>query len=510
MGIYYHIGLISVILIFFLPNLYNVFFPDAVSDAVRYHLPYAKFYVENHGLAVNEYLRYPLFSHNINMAFSLGYLFLGPHQGEVLARMFISLSFLLIIIGLYSMVAKEFNKVMAVIACAILLQVKSLNFFMVIGYIDIGLTMFVFACLFFLYLWQNEQQRKCLYFSAIMLGIAIGSKYLALVWLLPITLWVFLTHFKWKDTMLFFVIALLVGSPWYIRNIIIAGNPIHPFAQDFFGYWLWSPRDIDSQKQDLLIRHGIGRNITNFIKLPWLLSTDEYFKKTFMGWFLIAGIPLTLCAMFMKKYFKFMAVFIILNLIFWFFTSQILRYMYIVLPLLAIFAAYPFGIILQWIYNKKFYSYIKTNTLLAVVLLVSSSLYYLHTFNKASKRKSLPGSTEQWLQWKHKRNHSYPIAKLLNDRGATRVFSVSKAFLQNDFNGLVLGDWYGKANMAIFARQSKSAEDVRVKMKGFDVEYLVIGKKVKFMNRINSLLVDNPEFEVIFENDDDILYYLQR
>ena len=63
-GLYEHAGLIAVLLILLLPNTYHVFFPDSVSDAVRYHLPYAKFYVENSGLAVNEYMRYPVFSHS--------------------------------------------------------------------------------------------------------------------------------------------------------------------------------------------------------------------------------------------------------------------------------------------------------------------------------------------------------------------------------------------------------------------------------------------------------------
>jgi len=110
-GLFNHAGLVAILLVLFLPNMHQVFFPDYVSDAVRYHLPYAKFYAENHGLMVNEYMRYPVFSHNINLAFSLGYLYLGPDQGEVLARMFISLSLLLIIIGLYSLVVDAFNKI---------------------------------------------------------------------------------------------------------------------------------------------------------------------------------------------------------------------------------------------------------------------------------------------------------------------------------------------------------------------------------------------------------------
>jgi len=379
---------------------------------------------------------------------------------------------------------------------------------MVAGYIDIGLSLFVFACVTFLYLWQKENNQKWLYFSAMMLGIAVGSKYLALVWVLPLTLWVFLTHFKWKHAAQFLGIALLIGSPWYIRNLIIAGNPIHPFAQEFFGYWLWTERDVVVQKQDLLIGHGVRRIFTNFIQLPWLLGTDKYFVKSFMGWFLIAGIPLTVCCIFMKKYFRYMAAFVLLNLAFWFYTSQILRYLFAILPLLAIFAAYPFGTVLNRL-KPDSYLPLKAKQTMVTLIIVSSVAYLGYSVHLKNQKHPLPSNTIEWNNWKQKKNKWYQFAEFLNERDAKKVFKVSKAFIQNDFNGLVLGDWFGKAHMATFATKSKSDADVKAKMKEFDVKYLLVNKKRGFMGRLNELLRDSQEFEILLDTKTDTLFYLK-
>ncbi|MBK9615391.1 MAG: hypothetical protein IPO35_07650 [Uliginosibacterium sp.] len=38
---------------------------------------------------------------------------------------------------------------------------------------------------------------------------------------------------------------------WYIRSYFISGNPFHPFASDFFGYWNWDRVDVELQLFDV-------------------------------------------------------------------------------------------------------------------------------------------------------------------------------------------------------------------------------------------------------------------
>ncbi len=506
-GLVSHAWLIFAILYLLLPDSYNLFFPETRSDAMRYHLPYARFYVENHGLAVNEFLRYPVFTHNFDMTFALGYLFLGEYQGEVLARMFSLFALLLLVLGVYSFALRSFNKATAVIAIIILIKAKIFRTLMISAYIDIGLSLFLFISIYFLYLWQKENKNTWLYLSAFALGIVLGTKYLGLLWLLPLTIWVFFTFKSWKNTYQFFLIAIFIGSPWYIRNIIIAGNPLHPFLQDIFGYWLWTPADVVGQKKDLLVIHGVERSFLNFIKLPYLLETLHYFSKNHLGWLMVLGMPFLLFAIKMKKFFKFLAIFVFFNISFWFFTSQIVRYLIATLPFLVIYSAYPLGKILSVI---NIATWIKKHaTIISIAFLTIFSTYFIiHSYNKFNKYHPLPQNITDWKKANHKQNKYYQFANVLNVRGVKRVYNISDGRFENSFNGEVLGDWFGVANKRMIYKDCHTSHDVKQVLRKFNAHYLLVSKEKTWYNNINIVLKGKPNFKIVKENNLGILYYL--
>ncbi len=508
-GIISHAGIISIILFLLFTDTYLVFFPETSSDAMRYHLPYARFYVENHGLAINEFLRYPVFTHNINLIFSLGYLFENKNQGDVLARLFNIYFMTLLLLGLYSLTLKNFGKITAFIACLILIKVKMLRIIMISAYVDTGLSLFIFACVYFMYMWQKTKQRHWLTLSAFILGIALGTKYLALAWLVPLTVWVFFTCKNTKLTAKFFFTALLFGSPWYIRNIIIAGNPIHPFAQDVFGYWVWTANDIVAQKKQLLTTFGVEKSLVNLIKLPWLLGTERFFVKSHLGWVLIAGIPLLALAYKMDKFFKHMAVFVLFSLIFWFYSAQFLRYFTAILPFLAIFAAYPLGLLFRMTDKIS----ILKNKILITLLSIGFLYYASHTLYKhfyyLNKWRPLPQSDYDWQNILEKRDSYYPFAKILNGKNISRVLNLGKTRLNYTFDGLVMGDWFGLANFHQIATSVKNANDIIKHMHRLKTDYIIVEKKPKWLNKVNSYLLGSPEFEVVKDTDLRTMYFLK-
>jgi hypothetical protein len=507
-GLINYVWLIFIILYLVLPDTYNLFFPETRSDAIRYHLPYARFYVENHGLAVNEFLRYPVFSHNMDMSFTLGYLFLGDDQGEVLARMFSLFAFFVVILGLYSLAQRSFSKITAIIAVIILVKAKIFRTMMISGYIDIGLTLFLFVSIYFLYLWSEQKKDKYLYLSACMLGIVLGTKYLGLLWWIPLTFWVFFTNKNWKNTYQYFVIALLVGSPWYIRNIFIAGNPLHPFLQDVFGYWLWTPEDVIGQKTDLLVRRGIDRTLLNFIKFPYLLETHPYFSKFHWGWFMALGIPFLGFALNMHKFFKMLSIFVLFNLIFWFFTSQIDRYLMPTLPLLALFSAYPFGQLFNFITKIKWLNNKFVAVFVALVLYGYGGYKITHKFKVLDKWKPLEHNSTDWQKANFKNDKYYQFSHQLNQLHVKRVFNLSNAMLQNTFKGMVLGDWYGIASKRLIYKQCHNAQDVEKTLISLDTYYLLVSKKNVWFNNVNKWVAKNPNFKILKESNEAVLYHL--
>jgi hypothetical protein len=508
-GIIQHAGIITIILLLLFTDSYPVFFPETSSDAMRYHLPYARFYAENHGLAVNEFLRYPVFTHNVNLIFSLGYLFENKNQGDVLARLFNIYFMTLLLLGLYSLTLKNFGKITAFIACLIFIKVKMLRVIMVSAYVDIALSLFIFACVYFMYLWQKTKQRHWLTLSAFILGIALGTKYLALVWLLPLTAWVFFTCKNSKLTGKFFFTALLFGSPWYIRNIILAGNPIHPFAQDVFGFWIWTASDIVAQKKELLTAFGVEKSLFNLIRLPWLLGTESVFVKSHLGWLLIAGIPLLGLAYKMEKFFKHMAVFIIFSLIFWFYSAQLLRYFTVSIPFLAIFSAYPLGQLFDRNDKIKFFSRPVVKTILAACLLMYSSVSLYYEFHINNTERPLPQSNHDWENILFKHDNYYPFAKILNAKNVSRVLNIGKTRINYTFDGFVLGDWFGLANFYTIATSAKNVDDIIQHMHRLKADYIIIEKKPAWANRINNLLKPSNRFEIIKDTELRTLYFFK-
>jgi len=114
-------------------------------------------------------------------------------------------------------------------------------------YVDLGLVFFSTGSLLYILKWKNSGfQNKYLVISAIFCGLALGTKYSGLVVFFLLTLFVPFIIARYTDGtspvlskavcqgLLFFAVALLVFSPWMIRNWHWRGNPVYPLYNGFF------------------------------------------------------------------------------------------------------------------------------------------------------------------------------------------------------------------------------------------------------------------------------------
>ena len=69
--------------------------------------------------------------------------------------------------------------------------------------------------------------------------------------------------------LLFCLIALLVASPWYLRNWFFTGNPVYPFLYGLFGGAFW---DNFRAEWYAAAGTGIGWQPSTLLGLPWLLT----------------------------------------------------------------------------------------------------------------------------------------------------------------------------------------------------------------------------------------------
>lgn len=501
--------LIIIIIYLVLPEIYRIFLPDRGSDSVRYHLPYAKFYVENSGLAVNEFLRYPLHSHNFNLAFVLGFLFLGDIQGEVLSRLFVLFSYCMLIMGTYLLVYRSLGNAVASIAAGLLASVTLFHLQTMNGLVDIGFGLFVFCSIYFIHLMYEDQRPIHLIFSAFMLGMALGTKYLGFLLLLPLTLWVYSINWNKKQATQFFFLTLLFGSPWYIRNVLIAGNPIHPFAQDLFGYWLWDPIDMQGQKTDLLDKRGVKKSLLNFLQWPYLIQNHDYLSRISLGAPVAFALPMLLWSIKMSRFYKALAVFLLFNTAFWFFTTQINRYLIFAIPFLMIYLAAPFGALLSPLLNSKLWKNAAVfKSILAVLFVIYACVLTSKYYSKTDKWLPLPENETDWESYVLKQNPYYFFVNHLNSIGAKRLFNLSDANLDNTFDGQVLGDWFGVAKKRDIFDKCKTEECVLTVLNKFNTRYLLINKTKPWYNRINKVIENSSILTPILSNDDAVLYRL--
>jgi hypothetical protein len=118
--------------------------------------------------------------------------------------------------------------------------------------VDLGLIFFSTAALLNLIYWfENRQQRRHLVLSAVWCGLALGTKYNGLIVLFLLTAFVPILYLRRPDSgaarksgrsqlaalasgTLFVVVALMVFSPWMVKNIQMTGNPVYPLYNSFF------------------------------------------------------------------------------------------------------------------------------------------------------------------------------------------------------------------------------------------------------------------------------------
>lgn len=317
-----------------------------IADATAFHIPYADFFLKHHGLAVFEHMIYPYHVFNINLLFSLALML--DHQisyVQSVSGLFAAICML----GLYAFCRESGQRLfIALLLPFIFCMDYSISSLAITGNVDTGGMFFVFACAFALWLWQKTSSIAYLIVSAISLGLAIGSKYILLIFPLPVALC--LIYFGrpniWRYFLIYVIWAACWGLWWYIRNIIYTGNPVHPFAQNIFGYYLWTAQDLAQQMVPIL-NDRIPRSIKGILLSPWYAYNSEVLTYQGSFPFIVMLFISTACAKWIGKGMNLLLVFAWCYLISWIWGSQDPRHLMPVYPIILV----HFGMVTSHFYN---------------------------------------------------------------------------------------------------------------------------------------------------------------
>ena len=311
--------------------------PAMEHDELSYHLPYARFYLEQAGLAVNEYLRYPLHTHNFNMLFTLALM----RDSLSMAHLMHASAGFATLLMVHGVARRQYGAAAAFVAVLLCLGFGELTRSFGSAYVDLGLMLFVVASAFALLEWERERSGSWLALAAVFAGAAIGTKYFGLLFAAMLALWVLWSTQSMRKFIIFCAISGAVGAFWYLRSWLISGNPVHPFMGEIFGYFIWSEEQLLNQMWELQ-SHGVDRNALNFLLLPRLFyaSKEAFHGYIRLDWLLLILFYLAMLLSWrMPRSWRPMVVLSAVFLVFWFCSAQILRYLLPVVPLMALAAS---------------------------------------------------------------------------------------------------------------------------------------------------------------------------
>ena len=217
--------------------------PPVSKDALTHHLAIPKLYLNNGGIYEIPFARFSYYPMNLDLLYLIPLYF-----GNDIIPKFIHFSFALLTAWLiFCYLKRRINLVYSLFGVLFFLSIPVIVKLSISVYVDLGLIFFSTTSLLSLLKWIESNFRlRFLILSAVSCGLAMGTKYNGLVVFFLLTVFVPFVHSRYSleknntflnalsNGLLFSIIALLIFSPWMIKNYIWAHNPIYPLYDHWF------------------------------------------------------------------------------------------------------------------------------------------------------------------------------------------------------------------------------------------------------------------------------------
>jgi 4-amino-4-deoxy-L-arabinose transferase-like glycosyltransferase len=240
--------------------------PPVSKDELVHHLAVPKLYLKHGGMYEIPFMPFSYYPMNLDL------LYLIPlHFGNDVIPKFIHFMFaLLTALLIYRYLHNRLSPLYALFGVLFFISVPIIVKLSITAYVDLGLIFFSFAALYFLMEWAQSPSKKIyLVVSAVMSGLAMGTKYNGLITFLLVALFIPFIYSRITENrktvflksavhgLSFMFIGLLVFSPWMVRNYAWKQNPLYPLFDRAFN----QPKNEKTEKegsQTFSIRPGLG------------------------------------------------------------------------------------------------------------------------------------------------------------------------------------------------------------------------------------------------------------
>lgn len=329
--------------------------PEIGKDALVYHLAAPKIYLKQHGFS---FIPGNIFS-NLPFQSEMLYLLALFLKGDVLAKGINFLALPMLMLGMVVMATRKLGSCYPYTGVFVFAMIPTVFELAHMAYADLYAALFVLAALYTFLQWQENCELPWIGLCGLFLGFALATKYSVLILPLLGFLGILVRFRDGEDgrklvaTIAVFTGAMIiVGAPFYLKNLVFTGNPLYPFFYSIFG-----GRGLDDDLARLfegLYRHmGMGRQPIDYLLLPINVS---FFAKMNSSRFdgLLSPIFLLLLPLLFRgrdrsPHLTTCGIFCATFFLFWVVSSQDIRYLTPILPLLAVFC----GVVLTALAGSK-------------------------------------------------------------------------------------------------------------------------------------------------------------
>lgn len=203
-------------------------------DEAIYHLPVPKSFVERGGI----HPVYDNFGGNMPLLLHMIYAVCLMVKSDIAAKLFSLGLAVMSSLAIYGFCARFLNRRVGAIAMFGFFGAGMVVEVAVTSRIDVSLAGILFLAVYAMMVCLETRRLAWLYASAILAGFGLSIKYQAAGWLpLLLLMFVFESLFRNRDSVaavvrhgvLFLLIAGIVASPWYVKNLVWFHSPVYPF-----------------------------------------------------------------------------------------------------------------------------------------------------------------------------------------------------------------------------------------------------------------------------------------
>lgn len=214
------------------------FLPPTAKDALIHHLAIPKIWLNAGGFMETPWAAFSYYPMNLDLLYLIP-LAVGADWGANFIHYAFGLATaLLVFIYLRSRMDTDW----ALAGVIVLITTPLIMRLSVSAYVDLGLMFFVTSAVISLIYWRDTGSFRFFLLSALALGLAMGTKYNGLLGLPLLGAAVAIIRGRTKGgtikpilwACVYIGIALLIFSPWAVKNAMLTGNPVYPLFNSLF------------------------------------------------------------------------------------------------------------------------------------------------------------------------------------------------------------------------------------------------------------------------------------